>query len=95
MPTYELDALMQRRDGQGNDNILYPVTRVENVIDLTPEAIGAAETIHAHSEYALAEHTHPAALPNVFSADFDGLTNVIINDGVFNWDGRRIEAGGG
>lgn len=32
MPTKELDALMQREDKQGNKEILYPVTKIDNVL---------------------------------------------------------------
>ena len=41
-------------------------------------------------EYARADHTHPGGL--FLSADIAGLTNIVINDGVYNQSLGRIEA---
>ena len=83
MPTIEKNILQQRRDVFGNDVLLYPVTKTDNVYDLTPEKIGAAP----------ADHTHPGGI--LFTADFSSaLSNVIITDGVLNTVAGRIEAGG-
>ena len=82
MPTIEKNVIQQRRDIFGNDVLLYPVTKTDNVFDLTPEKIGAAP----------AEHTHPGGL--LFTADLDSLSNLIIADGVHNSAAGRIEAGG-
>jgi len=83
VPTIEKNVLQQRRDVFGNDVLLYPVTKTDNVFDLTPEKIGAAP----------AEHSHPGGI--LFTADFSSaLSNVIITDGVLNTVAGRIEAGG-
>ena len=83
MPTIEKNVIQQRRDVFGNDVLLYPVTKTDNVFDLTPEKIGAAA----------ADHTHPGGI--LFTADFSpALSNITISDGVLNTVAERIEAGG-
>lgn len=53
MPTKELDVLMQRKDKNGNIEIHYPYTKMENVIDMPKEVKERSGKVSTFQNYIM------------------------------------------